>query len=354
MYICEVFKMAVTIKDVAARAGVNPSTVSRVLAESPLISEETKERVRMAIKELGYHPNAIARSLAMSSSRTIGLVISRPTEQAFANPFFPEVIRGIGTVLEREGYHLMLEMASDAESEGRTTLQMLKSRRVDGVILTSSRIGDRLISRLIEENLPFVLIGRPIDREYQEVDPVLWVDNDNVQVGYMATEHLILNGRKDIAMVNGPRDLVVSYDRFCGYRKAMHMYGREIRDEFLINVTFTEDGGIQAAEHFIKSGRMPDAIFAADDSIALGAIMRLKEQGITVPDDVAVVGVNDSPIGRVARPSLTTMSVEIFDMGVRAAEMLIERINDGDIPSYHIVFPSELIVRESSTALKAE
>lgn len=346
--------MAVTIKDVAARAGVNPSTVSRVLAESPLISEETKERVREAVKELGYHPNAIARSLAMSSSMTIGLVISRPTEQAFANPFFPEVIRGIGSVLEREGYHLMLEMASDAESEERTTIRMLMSRRVDGAILTSSRIGDSLISRLTEEKLPFVLIGRPVDSEHHEIEYVLWVDNDNVQVGYAATEHLIQAGRREIVMVNGPEDLVVSYDRFRGYERAMKEHGRGLRQERVINVPFTEEGGRRAAEILMRYKELPDAVFAADDSIAMGVMASLKEADIRVPEDVAVVGVNDSPIGRVARPSLTTMSVEIFEMGMRAADMLIDRINDEDTLPYHIVFPSRLIVRESSTAITTE
>ncbi|HYG56472.1 MAG TPA: LacI family DNA-binding transcriptional regulator, partial [Symbiobacteriaceae bacterium] len=158
-----------TIKDVARAAGVAPSTVSRVLAGSSRISPDTQEKVRAAMKAMNYHPNAIARSLVARATHTVGLVVARPAEQAFANPFFPEVMRGIGSVLYAEGYSLMLSMTATPQEERTACMRMLRQRRVDGVILTSTRLHDQLVDDLIAEEFPVVLIGRVPDHR-----PLAW------------------------------------------------------------------------------------------------------------------------------------------------------------------------------------
>ncbi|HLN63697.1 MAG TPA: LacI family DNA-binding transcriptional regulator, partial [Symbiobacteriaceae bacterium] len=178
-----------TIKDVARAAGVAPSTVSRVLAGSSRISPETHEKVRAAMQALNYHPNDIARSLVGKATHTIGLVIARPAEQAFANPFFPEVIRGIGAALHPEGYNLMLTMTATPAEERSACMRLLRQRRVDGVILTSARSEDKLVTDLLAEQHPFVLIGRG-----HGLREMSWVNNDNEVVGEMAVAHLMAVG----------------------------------------------------------------------------------------------------------------------------------------------------------------
>jgi DNA-binding LacI/PurR family transcriptional regulator len=204
---------------------------------------------------------------------------------------------------------------------------------------------------LIEEKFPFVLIGRPLDKNLREIDPVIWVNNDNVQLGMLATEHLIQQGCKKIAMINGPVDMVVSHDRRKGYLKALEIYGLAVNEDFIINVPFTEEGGAEAIDKMLSSGRVPDGIFAADDILALGAIEKLKDKGFSIPQNIAIVGVNNSVISRLVKPALTTVKIPIFDFGVQAALMLIESISCQGKEQFkprHMIFPTELVVRESS------
>lgn len=173
-----------TIKDVARLASVSPSTVSRVIAGSNRISQETKMRVERAMKELNYVPNAIARSLARSRSRTIGFTIARSADQAFSNPFFSELVRGMSSVAQAREYNILLSISRTPEEEAEKCLQLIRERRVDGLIVSTSRMKDPFLAALIEENIPFVLIGRSAEKA------VLSVNNDNVQAAKTATGHL--------------------------------------------------------------------------------------------------------------------------------------------------------------------
>lgn len=337
--------MAATIKDVAARAGVAPSTVSRVLAGSSRISPETQERVREAMKELRYHPNAIARSLARRSTHTLGLIISRPVEVAFANPFFAEVIRGIGAVLDQEGYHLLLAFTPDPKSERSICLGLLRGGRVDGVLLTRTFVNDRLVHDLHGEGYPFVVIGRVLD----DVD-VNWVNNDNVAVGAMAAEHLLEQGHRRVALVGGPLELVVSVDRREGFGQALHRAGLEPRPEYEINGGFTREGGYRAMETLLALPEPPTAVVAADDAMALGAWQCCRDRGLAVPDDVAIIGVNDDPITSMLTPPLSTVRIPIFDLGAAAAKLLVEVLEKGGGVPRHMILPSELMIRASSAA----
>lgn len=344
--------MAITIKDVAARAGVAPSTVSRVLAGNPRISPETQERVRLAMKELKYHPHALARSLARKSSNSFGLIIARPAEQAFANPFFAEVIRGIGSVVEREGYNLLLAAVSTPERERQECLEMLRGRQADGVILTSSRVGDRLIETLVRDRMPFVLIGRALRADLSEMEPVLSVNNDNIEIGRKVTRHLLGEGRRRIAFLSGPTDLVVSQDRRRGYEQAIAEASLPLSPDLYAYGPFTRDGGHRSMTAILEAGHVPEAVFAADDMIALGALQALQEHGLRVPEDVALAGVNNDPIASLLQPGLTTVHVSIFDLGVQAASLLIERVRHADEAQLQrrVVLPAELIIRGSSLA----
>ncbi|HWI65594.1 MAG TPA: LacI family DNA-binding transcriptional regulator [Symbiobacteriaceae bacterium] len=330
-----------TIKDVARAAGVAPSTVSRVLAGSSRISPDTQEKVRATMKALNYHPNAIARSLVHKETHTIGLVIARPAEQAFANPFFPEVMRGIGSVLYAEGYSLMLTMTANPTEERRESMRMLRQRRVDGVILTSAHIHDQLIDDLLSEGFPAVLIGRVPD-----LRPLSWVNNDNVAVGQMAVEHLVSRGHRRIGLISGPLDLTFTEDRHAGYSQAMLRAGLSVLPEYQVDGGFTKEGGYRAMIQLLNLPDPPTAVFCIDDAMAVGALMALKEQG--KQRSVAILGVNDDPLTALIDPPLSTVRIPVFDLGATAARMLIDLLRHRVEGPRQVILPSQLVVREST------
>lgn len=335
--------MATTIKDVARLAGVSASTVSRVLDGSTRISPETHEKVRRAMAELHYHPNAIARSLARRSTRTLGLVISRPVEVAFANPFFAEAVRGIGAAVYQEGYNLLLTAIPDAQEEQAACMKLVRGGRVDGVILTGSRDHDGLVQELSDAGFPFVLIGRVTERV-----PISWVNNDNVAVGAMAVEHLLERGHRQIALIGGPKELVVSMDRREGYRQALLVAGIVPDQAYESEGGFSREGGYWAMERLLSLPEPPTAVFAADDAMALGALECCKAHGVAVPEQVALVGVNDDPITALLNPPLTTVRIPIFDLGLTAAKTLVEMLQEEAYGPRQIILPSQLVIRASS------
>ncbi|HEY3364887.1 MAG TPA: LacI family DNA-binding transcriptional regulator [Symbiobacteriaceae bacterium] len=341
-----------TIVDVAKIAGVSPSTVSRVIAGNPRISAGTQERVRAAMKDLDYHPHAIARSLVTRSSRTIGLVTSRPATQAFANPFFPEVLRGIGSVLEGEGYNLLLSASRGEENEREACLSLLRSRHVDGVILTSSRLGDKLIEALVKDEANVVLIGRPAGIDGALAHPSLhWVNNDNVSAAAVAMEHLLGLGHRRIAFINGPQDWVFCYDRLQGYRTALSEAGLDFDPQLVRQGNITQQDGARALEHLLALPERPTAILAVDDSLALGAMEAAHKRGLRIPSDLAIVGFNDDPITAWTRPSLTTARIPVFDLGAMAARMLLGRLQGRPVRPHQVILPSQIVVRESTKGI---
>jgi DNA-binding LacI/PurR family transcriptional regulator len=330
-----------TIKDVAQAAGVAPSTVSRVLAGSSRISPATQQKVRETMRELNYHPNANARSLVRNVTHTIGVFISHPAEQAFANSFFPEVMRGIGSALHGAGYNLMLTMTGSEQEEHARCLKLLRQRRVDGVILTSARVHDRLLDDLLDEQHPFVLIGRaPSHRQ------VTWVNNDNVDLGAMAVEHLVSRGHRQIAFIHGPSDLTVTVDRCEGYRRTMSRFGLPLLPGYEADGGFTREGGYLRMQQMLQLPEPPTAVFCSDDTMALGALIALKERGCA--RSVALLGVNDDPITALIDTPLSTIRIPIFDMGATAARLLVDVLAQRVTGPRQVILPSQLVVRESS------
>jgi DNA-binding LacI/PurR family transcriptional regulator len=330
-----------TIKDVAKRAGVAPSTVSRVLAGSSRISPETHERVREAMRELNYHPNAIARSLARRSTATIGLMIARPAEQALANPFFPELMRGIGSVLYGTGYNLMLSMVSTPEEERQVCLRLLRSQRVDGVILASASLDHRLVDDLLAGEFPFVLVGR-----IEGQSGITTVNNDNEMVGRMAVRHLVGQGHVRIGLIGGPPELTVSIDRACGYRQGLAEAGIPWDAQLEVIGSFTKEGGYRGMLDLLERPDPPTAVFAADDAMAVGALMALKDRGLH--RKVALVGVNDDPLTALMDPPLSTIRIPVFELGSTAARTLVEMLKRSTWEPRSILLPSTLVIRESS------
>ncbi|MBO8156243.1 MAG: LacI family DNA-binding transcriptional regulator [Bacillaceae bacterium] len=336
--------MGVTIKDVAKKANVAPSTVSRVLSNSPRISEDTKKRVRKAMKELGYHPNVNARSLAIRSAQALGLVMPHSADKALQNPFFPEVMRGISSIAHELHYSLNISTGESEEEIFEGIQRMIHGGRVDGLILLYSRVGDRVMEFLVKENFPFVVIGKPHEYETE----ITHVDNDNIRAAKEITNHLIELGHRNIAFIGGGTDLVVTLDRLAGYQRALKEADIELNEQYRVHTEFLRSGGQRAVEQLFKLDHPPTAIVIADDLMSLGVITMLEEFGLHVPDDISIVSFNNVYLSEISRPPLTTVDIQIYNLGAQAARCLIEKVKNKDEPAKRIIIPHEIIYRQST------
>jgi len=333
--------MTVTIKDVARRANVAPSTVSRVIADSPRISEKTKKKVREAMKELGYHPNFIARSLANKSTQVIGLVMPSSTDKVFQNPFFPEVIRGISKAAHEKKYALQMSTGESEDEIYNGVVEMLQGRRVDGVVLLYSRVNDKIIKYLQQNRFPFVIIGKP----HKKTEEITHVDNDNYRAAKEATEHLIELGHERIAFVGGNLNYMVTIDRLRGYEEALSQVGLAQRKEYIIHEEFLKEGGQEAMKELLSLSEPPTALVVADDLMALGVLNTLDEMDLNVPDDISIVSFNNVLLSEFSRPPLTSVDINIFQLGYEAAKSLIQKVENPNEPVKRIIIPYQLVKR---------
>jgi DNA-binding LacI/PurR family transcriptional regulator len=336
--------MAVTIKDVAKRANVAPSTVSRVIANSSRISEKTKERVREAMKELGYHPNFNARSLANKSTNTLGIVMPNSAKIAFQNPFFPEVIRGISTKAYQEGYGLYLSTGQTEEEILEEVKQMVYGGRVDGIVLLYSRVNDKVMPFLIEQDFPFVLIGRPYNIDENEVT---FVNNDNFKAAKTVTEYLMLLGHERIGFIGGNLDYVVTIDHMKGYEKALTNAHIPLRQDYIVHHEEVKEGGQDAVIELMSIEERPTALIVADDIMTFGVLRMLADMNVHVPRDISIVSFNNVMISELSSPKMTTVDIHIYELGFEATKCLINKIKEPDIGERKVIVPHRLIKRES-------
>ncbi|RUS46540.1 LacI family DNA-binding transcriptional regulator [Cohnella sp. AR92] len=335
--------MSVTIKDVAKKAGVSPSTVSRVLSNHPRISRETTKKVKEIMEELGYHSNIMARSLVSNKTYTLGMILPRPAEELFQNQFFAESIRGITTQASRNGYDLLMTAGHSEQGELEAVTRLVKGRRVDGVILLQSRKNDPIIQFLKKEAFPFILIGH--DREHEDI---LCVDNDNVQAAFDATQHLISQGHARIGFVSGPPNLTVSQDRLEGFRQAMDASGLRVQPEWIVEGEFLQESGYRAMSFFMNLPERPTALVVVDDLVTFGVLRGLNELGFKVPDDLSLVSFNNIALAELSSPPLSSVDIGIYQLGYMASQQLIRFIQEDKPQQMSVIVPHRLIVRESS------
>jgi DNA-binding LacI/PurR family transcriptional regulator len=327
-----------TLDEVARRAGVSRAAASRTINNARHVSSATREAVELAIRELGYVPNPTARALATQQASAVILAVSHDDPALFADPFFGQVIVGVSAALETTDLVLMLALASSSRSRERVQ-RVLRSRRADGVMLLALR-GDDPLYRLTEQlGLPVVVGGRPLNSE-----PAWYVDADNRGGARLATEHLIATGRRRIAFIAGQPGSRASADRLRGFQETTAVAGLD--NTVIDHGDFTEDSGAQAATRLLAAHPDLDAIFAASDNMAAGALRALKAHGRSVPTDVAVVGFDDLPIARHTDPPLTSVNQPIQALGREMAKMLVSLI-DGERPT-PLILPTRLTVRESA------
>ncbi|MEU7044905.1 LacI family DNA-binding transcriptional regulator [Streptomyces varsoviensis] len=331
-----------TLEAVAARAGVGRGTVSRVINGSPRVSDRTRALVEQAVAELGYVPNRAARALAAGSSDAIALVVPEPETRLFAEPYFSDVIRGVGAELADTDMQLLLTLIRTPKERKRFA-DYLAAHRVDGVLLVSVHADDPLPDLLEEIDMPAVLSGRRSGRE-----TVAYVDSDNAGGARQAIAHLHARGRRALATITGPLDMYVAQCRLDGYRAGLASAGHAPDERLIAPADFTEEGGRRAMRELLDRRPDLDAVFVASDVMAAGARQVLRESGRRVPDDVALIGFDDSAVARHMDPPLTSVRQPIEEMGRTMARVLLQEIEERTADRPQVVLPTRLTEREST------
>ena len=332
-----------TMKRIAGELGVSITTVSKVLNNRADISEATRSRVLAKVEELGYKRNAVARSLSLRRSHTLGIIIPD-----LMHSFFVEIIAGIEPVASSRGYGLLLCSSSENPEKEQSELEMLRSRQVDGIVLASAHGSGitGLLQQLTKQGTTLVMIDRD-DHPGVKCHRVL---TDDERVGHLATDHLLDLGRRAIAHIGGPA-IVHAKRREKGWRDALRARGIKPADEWIVRGGFMESEGYQAMKRLLEVRPKVDAVFAANDPSAIGAMKAIWEAGLRVPDDIAVVGVGDIALGDLLRVPLTTVGWSRTDQGRHAAELMLNSLDeDNDAEPQRIIIPPRLIARASSGA----
>lgn len=329
--------MSVTIKEVASRAGVSIATVSRVLNDSGPVNDDTRRRVLAAADELSYRPHGTARSLITSKTFTIGVLLPD-----LYGEFFSEVIRGVDQAARRSRYQVLVSSSHDTVAELEAALRAM-SGRIDGLIVMSPDIGARTLDDNLPPGLPVVLLNC-----YLDGDAFDSLNIDNFGGAYAMVKHLRRHGHDRIAIIRGGRGNYDADERLRGYRAALAEGDGAPPDGLEFEGDFTESGGYLAARQIMERHPRPTAIFASNDSMAIGALRALRESGLRVPDDVAVAGFDDIPIAGYVTPALSSVHVSISEMGAEAVQMLLNVIEEGaDRKTEQRVLTTTLVVRES-------
>ncbi|WP_306203998.1 LacI family DNA-binding transcriptional regulator [Actinoplanes sp. RD1] len=330
-----------TLEAVARRAGVSRATVSRVVNGSTTVAVAIRDAVNQAVRELGYVPNQAARSLVTHRTESIALILPETANRVFSDDlFFPAMIRGVSTELEAADKQLVLMMAGSSASHDRVERYAMAGH-VDGVMFASVHGADPLPGVLARLGIPVVCSGRPMGGE----PTVSYVDVDHIEGVATAVRHLLRAGRRRIATVAGPQDMVAGIDRLAGYRAALAEAGQP---ELVEAGDFTRESGLYAMRRLLAADPELDAVFVASDMMAHGALQALREAGRRVPADVAVIGFDDVEISRISDPPLTTVRQPIVEMGRTMARQMLGLV-DGrtDLPG-SVVLPTELVVRASA------
>ena len=331
----------VTVEAIAKRLRISAMTVSRALNNRPNVSKKTKERVLVAAQKYGYVPNHIARSLATKKTNTIGVVVPEITHS-----FFPEVIRGIEDAVYATGYHLILTHSAEDTNREQDAINTLQSKRVDGMLISTAQTvtDDFTYKETMQRGTPIVFF----DRIVRNIGASC-VGIDDESCCAMVTEHLISHGYKVIAHLSGPSTVSIGKERLAGFRRAMKTHDLEFKPELVIQSGFHENGGYGAMKKLLQlpAEKRPNAVVAVNDPAAFGAMKAILEQGLRIPEDIAIVGMSDDVRAELASCPLTTIRQPAYEIGKTAAVTLVSEIEGKSKPGKRVAIDTELIVRAS-------
>ena len=327
----------ISIKDIARAAKVSHSTVSRALHNSPLVSHQTAQRIRQIAHEQGYRPSAVARSLVTKRTRTIGVVVTR-----IADPFIAEVVNGIEEVANDHGYSVFLANSNANPDREVKVVHSFHERRVDGILVTASRVGALYMPLLTEMRVPTVLINNQHPGEFAHSVMI-----DNPAASLKATEHLIKLGHIRVAYIGDHSGFQSDTERFAGYRRALESADVPFLPELTAHGDGTAEGGMHAMERLLALNQPPTAVFCYNDMSALGALRAIRAKGLRVPEDISIVGFDDLFIASYTNPTLTTINQPMRQMGSAAMEILPQLFN-GAKSTTNVKVEGQLIVREST------
>lgn len=329
----------VTIRDVAAAAGFSVNTVSRALNDKPDVSPATKSRVLEAAHRLGYRPNKLARGLRSNKTQTIGVIVAD-----IANPFFGAVVKGVEQAARERNWSLILGNADENYEREKEAIQVMLAEQVDGLLITPCQKERKTIENLKCTGLPFVLLGRRFDDLATD-----YVVPDEVQGGFLATKHLLEMGHTRIAMINAPLYISSAQKRLEGYKKALNQYGVKVDESLITSQALTVEEGYRVAKSILRSSHRPTAVFAYSDFVAFGVMKAIREAGLRIPEDIAVVGFDDVEFSSCLEVPLTTIESPKERMGREATKVLLEKIENKTHDSRReIKLEVKLIVRQST------
>lgn len=334
--------MNVTIKDIAKALGISTATVSRALSDNPEIKKETRERVLEKAKEMHYKPNIWARNLQNTRAKLIGVVVPE-----FITFFFLEIIMGIQEIMNPLGYQVLICQSSESSDIERRNIEMLEKSMVDGLIISLSKDSknEDYLARLIDDGMPVVFVNRVCEKFSTNkiiIDDHKWA--------YKAVEHLIKSGYRRIAHLAGNEHLSITKWRLQGYIDALTDYGIQYDPRLVMHVGIQQKTASVGLNYLLSLKDKPDAVFAVNDPVAIGVYMGLKEKGLKVPDHMGIVGFSESAVGRVLE--LSSVEQPTFEMGRRAAEMLVRHIEDSSLGNEELILDAKLNIRKSSIRRK--
>lgn len=335
--------MAVTIKDVAALAGVSPSTVSRTCKNNPSISEETKERVRKAMAELGYEPNFQASNLASQNSRTIGIILPASAKEVYENSFYLEAIQGISHYCNGRQYMTTIVTGQDEAEILDAVRSMSRSGKVDGFIILYSKKDDPVIDYLFNVGLLYILIGKAT----QYTNQTIYIDNDNLLAGREAAEYLYQLGHRRIAYLGSDSSLMFSADRKAGYQLALASHQLPVRPEYCVEVKNVSENNEEAIRGLLMQKDRPTAILVSDDILAVSLERVCLENHLAIPEDLSIISFNNSLFARLTSPQLTSIDIGAGQLGSEAASQIINHIENPNLLATKIIVPHHLIERDS-------
>ncbi|HGF7227117.1 substrate-binding domain-containing protein [Vibrio cholerae] len=327
-----------TMKDIARLAGVSTSTVSHVINKSRFVSDEIAERVNNAAQQLNYAPSALARSLKMNRTKTIGMLVTTST-----NPFFGEVVKGVERSCYHQGYNLILCNTEGDNQRMKASINTLLQKRVDGLLLMCSTLeGERLDVFDRYPDIPIVVM---------DWGPILFasdkIQDNSLQGGYMAAKHLIECGHKEIGCVTGPLIRHQAQMRYEGYKRALAEAGIAINPDWIVESDFECEGGYQAFEKLYERGKLPSALFVCNDMMAMGVIQAANQRGLRIPDDLSLIGYDDVHIAKFMTPALTTIHQPKYRLGKAAVDTLLYRLENPDTTAQVVQLEPTLVVRNS-------